>query len=92
MPKKTVDLYAQWGYLYDHIDVELDGSLTIVHKIDGVTQSTENLSVEVENPSASYVVDGVTYNLPTSAFNLDSANNEFRAMGSFIFLADIGND
>ena len=88
MPANKVDLYAQWGYLYDHIDVEVEGTLTIIHKIDGVTQSTDILDVEVSNPSASYVVGGVTYNLPTSAFYLDSANNEFRATGLSFFWPD----
>ena len=85
MGTHDVDLYAQWGYLYDHIDVKLDGTLTIEHQIDGVTQSSTTLNVTVSHPSAN-VAGPDSFSLSESDFHLDSANNEFRATGlSFLW-------
>ena len=85
MGSQDVDLYAEWGYIYNHVDVWLDGTLTIVHQKNGVTQSTTPLNVTVSHPSAS-VVGPDTFNLSENDFDLDSQNNEFSAEGlSFLW-------
>jgi hypothetical protein len=56
--KKIYALFSSNSYGFDHIDVELTGRLTIEHKINGVTTSTQTLNVTVSDPSLTY--DGNT--------------------------------
>ena len=78
----NITVYAVFDevYMYDHIDVEIEGSLTIDQQTDGVSNPgyPKTVNVTVSHPSASYVVGGVTYYLNESDFSVTST--EFRAL------------
>ncbi len=73
-------IYALFSYLpyhFDHIDIEVEGSLTIEHKINGVTQSSESLDVTTSDITCSYTIGSTT----TPVYGFSVSGNEWRALG-----------
>jgi uncharacterized repeat protein (TIGR02543 family) len=78
--KTVYALFSSNNYTFDHIDVELDGTITIDRQINGVSQPgyPKTLNITVSHPSATIVAGGSTINLPENKFNVQGA--EFRAL------------
>lgn len=77
--KTVYALFSNNSYDFDHIDVELDGTITIDRQINGVSQPgyPKTLNITVSNPSAT-IVAGSTINLPKNKFSVQGV--EFRAL------------
>ena len=73
--KTVYALFSSDSYQFEHVDVEMDGTLTIEHRVNGELESSETLEVSTSNVSA--VINGTTY----TNFTGDSSANEWRKLG-----------